>query len=72
MNFKRLLDLPTAMKSKSHFLFGPRGVGKTTLIRETLAQDYQVISLLRGEDRMRLLENPSHLRRMIDPQKKEL
>ena len=70
MNFKRQMDLGVFMKSKSHFLFGPRGVGKTTLIRETLAQDYQLISLLRGEDRVRLLENPSNLRRMIDPQKK--
>lgn len=68
--FKRSLDLKGAIESKSHFLFGPRGVGKTTLIRETLAEDYQVISLLRSEDRIRLLENPSHLRRMIDSKKK--
>jgi len=57
------------MKSKSHFLFGPRGVGKTTLIRDTLSQNYQIISLLRSEDRIRLIEQPSHLRRMIDSKK---
>jgi predicted AAA+ superfamily ATPase len=57
------------MEIKSHFLFGPRGVGKTTLIRETLTQKFQVISLLRSDDRIRLLENPAHLRRMIDPTK---
>ena len=50
-------------------LMGDRGVGKTTLIRETLTDSFQVISLLRSEDRIRLLENPSHLRRMIDPKK---
>lgn len=70
MNFERRLNLRDLMKAKSHFLFGPRGVGKTTLIRETLSKDYQVISLLKGEDRIRLLENPSNLRRMIDPNKK--
>ena len=69
MKFNRLLDLKEAMKSKSHFLFGPRGVGKTTLIRETLTDNFQIISLLRSEDRIRLLENPSHLRRMIAPMK---
>ncbi|MCM2322642.1 MAG: AAA family ATPase [Oligoflexia bacterium] len=70
MEFPRALDLRHALASKSHFLFGPRGVGKTTLIRKTLPQDYQLITLLRGEDRLRLLENPSHLRRMIDSSKK--
>lgn len=40
------------------------------MIRKTLAQDHQVISLLRAETRMRLLENPSYLFNMIDPAKK--
>lgn len=70
MEFKRALNLRSAINAKSHFLFGPRGVGKTTLIRETLAADFQVISLLRSQDRLRLLEDPSHLRRMIDLKKK--
>jgi predicted AAA+ superfamily ATPase len=69
MSFVRHLDLRTALTKKSHFLFGPRGVGKTTLIRETLADDYQVISLLRSHDRIRLIEDPSHLRRMLLPKK---
>ena len=70
MSFKRILDLPTLMKSKSHFLFGPRGVGKTSLIRESLAPDFQVITLLRAENRIRLLEDPAFLRKMIEPGKK--
>ena len=70
MPFARLLDLRSALSKKSHFLFGPRGVGKTTLIRETLQSEYQVISLLRSQDRIRLLEDPSHLRRMLIPGKK--
>jgi predicted AAA+ superfamily ATPase len=67
--FNRTLDLNSLIKNKSHFLFGPRGVGKTTLIRETLAKEYQFITLLRSTDRIRLLENPSYLQKMIDPNK---
>lgn len=70
MHFSRSLNLMSALSSKSHFLFGPRGVGKTTLIRDTLANDFQIISLLRSEDRLRLLENPSHLRKMLNHEKK--
>ena len=70
MEFSRLLDLRAALTKKSHFLFGPRGVGKTTLIRSELSRDFQIISLLRGGERLRLLENPSHLRRMLLPGKK--
>lgn len=32
----RILDLPTLLKRKSHFLFGPRQTGKTFLIRHTM------------------------------------
>lgn len=70
MEFQRYLDLRAAIKNKSYFLFGPRGVGKTTLIRETLSPDYQLISLLRSQDRLRLVEDPSYLRNMIDIKKK--
>jgi uncharacterized protein len=70
--YKRHLDLPKALRSKSHFLFGPRGVGKTTLIRQTLGEDYQVISLLRAQERIRLLEDPSYLRKMLLPGKKNV
>ncbi len=70
MEFQRRLNLATLLKSKSHFLFGPRGVGKTTLIRDELGSDYQVISLLRSEERVRLIENPGHLRNMLISGKK--
>ena len=33
---QRILDLPALMEKKSHFLFGPRQTGKTSLIRHTL------------------------------------
>lgn len=70
MQFQRLLDLEALLAQKSHFLFGPRGTGKSTLIRETLpAADYPVINLLQSETRLRLLQNPSDLRRMITGKK---
>lgn len=66
MQFQRLLRLDDLLKQKSHFLLGPRGTGKSTLIRETLnPQDYPLINLLGSETRLRLLQNPSDLRRMI-------
>jgi predicted AAA+ superfamily ATPase len=61
---QRSLHLPTQLKKKSHFLFGPRGVGKTSLIRETL-QDAAVIDLLSDEVYSRLIRNPSMLGELI-------
>ncbi len=43
--YPRALDLPSLLSAKSHFLFGPRQTGKTTLIRETL-KDAEVFDLL--------------------------
>jgi predicted AAA+ superfamily ATPase len=57
---QRYLDLAAQLRRKSHFLFGPRGVGKTFLIRETL-RDAVVIDLLRDEVYSRLIRNPSIL-----------
>jgi uncharacterized protein len=42
---KRILDLPDLLERKSFFLFGPKGTGKTNLIRNTL-EDAFVIDLL--------------------------
>jgi uncharacterized protein len=42
---KRILNLSNLLKRKSFFLFGPRGTGKTTLIRNTLSDAF-VIDLL--------------------------
>ena len=33
---ERLVDLPALLGRKSHFLFGPRQTGKTSLVRHTL------------------------------------
>lgn len=66
MSFKRILDIKRLLSKKSHFLFGPRGTGKSTLIRETVSgEDYLIINLLHSETRLQLLQNPSDLRRII-------
>lgn len=61
----RKINLRQALEKKSHFLFGPRGVGKSTHIRESLPSNVQIISLLGAEERIRLTENPAYLSQMI-------
>src|SRR5262245_55930213 len=56
----RRLPLP----NRSFFLFGPRGTGKTTWLRQQLpnAASYD---LLLGEELVRLLRDPSQFRREV-------
>jgi predicted AAA+ superfamily ATPase len=58
MMYKRILNLPKLLKKKSFFLFGPRGTGKTTLIKRTLT-DATVIDLLEIKTYREYLKNPS-------------
>jgi predicted AAA+ superfamily ATPase len=62
----RTLDLRRLLSRKSHFLFGPRGTGKTRLIRETLP-GAPVIDLLSDDVYSRLLRRPSALVEMLPP-----
>jgi predicted AAA+ superfamily ATPase len=66
---KRHLNLPELLKKKSHFLFGARSTGKTTLIQQALPAA-QVIDLLHVQTYMQLVRNPSLLEEFIvDPKK---
>ena len=56
--YARTLDLPTLLKNRSYFLFGPRGTGKSTLIEQTLP-DAKVYDLLDGAEFERLLRAPT-------------
>jgi len=56
--YKRILDLPNLLKKKSFFLLGPRGTGKTTLIKHTLPEA-TVIDLLEIQIYREYLKNPS-------------
>jgi len=52
------------MKAKSHFLFGPRQTGKTSLIRATLKPDYSY-NLLESDIFLALTREPQRLRQEI-------
>jgi predicted AAA+ superfamily ATPase len=67
MQIPRTLDLPLLLNKKSHFLFGPRGVGKTSLIRTTL-KDAFVVDLLSDATYSRLVRNPSLLSELLPRQ----
>ena len=56
--YQRILDLAELLGKKSFFLFGPRGTGKTTLLRHTLT-DATVIDLLEIKTYREYLKNPS-------------
>ncbi len=58
--YKRTLGLTDLLKKKSFFLFGPRGTGKTTLIKHTLS-NATVIDLLESKTYRDYLRNPSIL-----------
>lgn len=58
--YERVLNLPKLLKKKSFFLFGPRGTGKTTLIKRTLP-GATVIDLLEIKTYREYLKNPSIL-----------
>jgi len=63
--FKRVINIP--LKSgKSFFLFGPRGTGKTTWLRQHLPRAF-FINLLQSEHYNRLSANPGLIRQMIPP-----
>lgn len=57
----RQLNLP--FKQNSVFLFGPRQVGKSTLVRHLLAsEDYLEINMLKSDVLLKYRSNPSQLR----------
>jgi len=66
MKLKRELNLPYLLNKKSFFLFGPRGTGKSFLIRNSFGPEVCVINLLQTQVQLRLLQNPSQLEEMID------
>jgi uncharacterized protein len=55
--YKRKLDIKKLLEKKSHFLFGPRSTGKSTLIKATLP-NVKVYNLLQATVYQRLLKNP--------------
>ena len=62
---KRYVNLLELLNKSSHFLFGPRGSGKSTLIKETCLEWADHIDLLDSKVYLRLKGDPSLLRPLI-------
>lgn len=60
--YKRLITLP---KNRSFFLFGQRGTGKSSLIKNSLGGDAFVINLLDSKIYLELVSTPWKLREMV-------
>lgn len=64
--FRRHLN---PLKSHSFFMFGARGTGKTSLLKETFANTKTLwIDLLRGQSELQYSEDPDSLSSIIDKQ----
>lgn len=72
MLFTRTLQLHKLITKKSYFLFGPRGTGKTFLIREQLKDRAKIINLLEQDLFLRLAAAPWDLRSIIAPLTSEM
>ena len=63
----RLLDVQDLVRRKSHFLFGPRQTGKTSLIRKTL-QKVRIYDLLDSSLYLALSRNPGRIGEELTPE----
>jgi predicted AAA+ superfamily ATPase len=68
-HFRRRLDLKILLKQKSHFLFGPRSVGKTTLIEDQFPEAKRY-DLLDSDTFESLLRRPKLLEEDLDDKTK--
>ena len=66
MYIERALDLHSLLQKKSHFLFGPRQTGKTSLIRHSL-EGLRSYDLLDTSVYLALSQNPGRISQELDP-----
>ncbi len=66
---ERIIQLPSLLQKKSHFLFGPRQTGKTSLIRHSL-KGVRSYDLLDHSVYLSLSQNPSRIAQEINPRDK--
>ncbi|RME59891.1 MAG: ATP-binding protein [Candidatus Dadabacteria bacterium] len=69
---KRYINLSKLLERKSFFFFGPRGVGKTTLIHSQLKDRATIINLLDSRYFTKLLAEPSLLEEIAAANKSSL
>jgi len=65
MYINRTLDPFSGINKKSFFLFGPRSIGKSMLIKKLIREDTLYISLISTDVFLRLSERPSLIKGMI-------
>ncbi|OYZ21459.1 MAG: hypothetical protein B7Y39_09000 [Bdellovibrio sp. 28-41-41] len=65
-DYPRLLNLKVLLKQKSHFLFGARSTGKSTLIHTNLGDQAQVYDLLDDSVFERLAREPQILSQKLE------
>ncbi len=63
---ERILDLSALLQKKSHFLFGPRQTGKTSLIRHSL-KGVRSYDLLDTSIYLALSQNPGRISQELNP-----
>ncbi len=63
----RLLDLPALLAKRSHFLFGPRQTGKTSLVRHSLPKA-KIYDLLDSSVFLAFGRNPGRLEEELGPE----
>src|SRR4030066_477531 len=66
---ERVLNLPFLLQKKSHFLFGPRQTGKTSLIRHSL-KGVRSYDLLYNSVYLSLSQDPGRIAQEINPRDK--
>ena len=66
MFIRRVLNIKHLVEKKSHFLFGPRGTGKSSLLKHDLGHQALIIDLLHFETYIKLISNPSQLEAIIE------
>ena len=63
--FRRFLNIP---ERQSFFLFGPRGTGKSTLLKECFPNEALYIDLLFPKEEVRFLRDPELLIQLVEKQ----
>jgi predicted AAA+ superfamily ATPase len=63
----RLIDLPSLLAKRSHFLFGPRQTGKSLLVAHTMPR-VRLYDLLEASTYISLSQNPGRIAEELAPQ----